>query len=68
MTTDTYLSDLLIIRDNTRRQRLRIPNVRLEIERQSTIFQACKFFNELSPYLINPMSKYLLKSNFTNKL
>ena len=44
-------------------QRLRIPNVRLEIERQSTIFQACKLFNELPPYLINPMSKYMYNRN-----
>ena len=61
---DTYFSDLLINRENARRQRLRIPDVRLDIERQFTIFQACTLFNEISPNLLDPMSKYLLKKKF----
>ena len=47
---DTYFSDLLINRENARRQRLRIPDVRLDIERQFTIFQACTIVRYLMKY------------------
>ena len=49
---------------STRRVRMNLPSVRLEIEKQSTLFQTCKLLNELPPELLEPQSKGTLKSKF----
>ena len=61
---DNYFSHLLINRDNARRQRMRLPNARLDILRHSTVFQTCILFNDLPSYLIEYMTKYLIKKRF----
>ena len=48
----------------TRGIRINLPVVRLQIEKQFTIFQMCKLFNELPDYLINPQSRQTLKCKF----
>ena len=48
----------------TRNTRINLPNVRLQIEKQATIFQMCKLFNELPEHLIDPQSHQPLKSKF----
>ena len=49
---------------NTRLNRINLPNVRLEIERNSVIFQSCKLLNMLPESLIKPQHNTTLKSKF----
>ena len=53
-------------RYNTRNSRINLPDVRLQIEKQSTVFQMCKLINELPNYLLTPQSKCSLKRQFKN--
>ena len=45
----------------TRGVRISLPSVRLEIEKQSTLFQTCKLLNELPTELLEPQSTRTLK-------
>ena len=49
---------------NTRNVRINLPPVRLEVERNSTLFQSCKLWNELSDELLEPQSAYSLKVKY----
>ena len=51
---------------SVRRVRMRLPECRLEMHRQSTVFKACELYNNLPEDLIIPMSPYLLKKKFKN--
>ena len=48
----------------TRRIKINLPPVRLEIEKQSTIFQTCKLLNEIPTELLEPQAKETLKKKF----
>ena len=48
----------------TRRIKINLPPVRLEIEKQSTIFQTCKLLNEIPAELLEPQTKEILKKKF----
>ena len=62
---ETYLRPLLPQHGYmTRNIRINLPSVRLQIEKQSVIFQMCKLMNELPQHLIDPQSLYSLKINF----
>ena len=62
---DKYLMPLLPQHPyGTRGTRINLPAVRLQIEKQFTIFQMCKIFNELPQYLIDPQSRQSLKYKF----
>ena len=50
----------------TRRTRINLPNVRLQIEKQFAIFQMCKIFNELPEYITDSQSRQSLKYKFKN--
>ena len=49
---------------NTRKRRINLPAVRLEVERNFTIFQSCKLLNELSDELLEPQSDHSLKVRY----
>ena len=49
---------------NTRNVRINLPPVRVEVERNSTLFQSCKLLNELSNELLEPQSAYSLKVKY----
>ena len=49
---------------NTRNIRINLPVIRLQVEKQVTIFQACKLINELPEHLIVPQSKLSLKRKY----
>ena len=51
-------------RYGTRNTRINLPAVRLQIEKQSTMFQMCKLFNELPENLIEQQSHQSLKRRF----
>ena len=53
-------------RYNTRNNRINLPNVRLQVEKQSTVFQMCRLINELPDYLLDPQSQCSLKNKFKN--
>ena len=48
----------------TRGVRISLPSVRLEVEKQSTLFQTCKLLNELPNELLEPQSKGTLKRKY----
>ena len=48
----------------TRNRRINLPQIRLEIERQSTVFQTCKLFDELPQEFLEPQSWQSLKKKF----
>ena len=47
-----------------RRDRVRLPDVRLDVVKMGAIFQACKLYNEVPENLLLQMSKSKLKKNF----
>ena len=53
-------------RYNTRNIRINLPDVRLQVEKQSTVFQMCRLVNELPDFLLVPQSKFSLKNKFKN--
>ena len=59
-----YVRLLPTHRYNTRNIRINLPAVRLEVERNSTLFQSCKLLNELSDELLEPQSVYSLKVKY----
>ena len=52
---------------NTRNRIINLPGIRLNIERNFTIFQCCKLLNELSDTLIEPQSNTMLRNRFREK-
>ena len=50
----------------TRGTRINLPVVRLQIEKQFTVFQMCKLLNELPEYIIDAQSRQSLKYLFKN--
>ena len=50
----------------TRGTRINLPVVRLQIEKQFTVFQMCKLLNELPEYVIDGQSRQSLKYRFKN--
>ena len=67
---DMYVKYLLPLmprhRYNTRNIRINLPDVRLQVEKQSTVFQMCRLVNELPDFLLVPQSKFSLKNKFKN--
>ena len=62
---DKYLLPLMPRHQySTRSTRVNLPNVRLQIEKQSTVFQMCKLINELPDCLLAPQSQFSLKKRF----
>ena len=51
---------------NTRQKRINLPNVRLEIEKNSVVFQCCKLLNDMPCNLLEPQSNRSLKLKFKN--
>ena len=51
---------------NTRGTRINLPSVRLQIEKNFTLFKLCELLNELPEELILPQSKIKLKRDFLN--
>ena len=51
---------------STRHKRINLPCVRLEIEKNSVIFQCCKLLNDLPCNLLEPQSDRSLKIEFKN--
>ena len=49
---------------NTRNIRINLPVIRLQVEKQSTVFQVCKLINELPEHLIVPQSRLSLKRKY----
>ena len=48
----------------TRGIRINLPSIRLEVEKQSTVFQSCKLFNELPCDILEPRSIGVLKAKY----
>ena len=53
---------------STRNKRINLPNVRLELEKQSVLFQSCSLLNKLPEELLVPQSKTSLKRKFKSYL
>ena len=49
---------------NTRNSRINLPKVRLDIEKNFTVYNLCKLINNLPENLINQQTKTKLKKNF----
>ena len=49
---------------STRNTRIHYPSIRVEIEKQSTIYQCCQLINSIDYGLLVPQSDYQLKRNF----
>ena len=50
----------------TRRFKFILPPVRLEMEKQSPIFQSIKYFNTLPEFLTAPMSDFKFNKSYKN--
>ena len=62
---DNYFKDLVNDNNyNMRRDRVRLPDVRLDVVKMGAIFQACKLYNEVPENLLLQMSKSKLKKKF----
>ena len=48
----------------TRNNRINLPQVRLDVERNSTIFQLCKLLKEIDDEFLMPQSQNVLKRKF----
>ena len=60
-----YFSHLLPTHNYcTRGNNINLPSVRLEVEKQGTIFQCCKVINEVPHYLLEPQSPGMLKKRY----
>ena len=62
---DSYFAKLLPNHFyETRQTRIHYPSVRVDIEKQNTIFQCYKLINYIDNDLLNPQSDYSLKKKF----
>ena len=62
-----YFSHLLPAHNyRTRGSNINLPSVRLEVEKQATIFQCCKVINEVPHHLLEPQSPGMLKKRYNN--
>ena len=62
---EKYFSHLLPRHSySTRNVKINLPPVRLDIEKQSTLYNCCKVVNELNNCFLQPQSRYKLKQSF----
>ena len=62
-----YFSHLLPAHNyRTRGSTIHLPLVRIEVEKQATIFQCCKVINEVPDYLLEPQSPGVLRRRYKN--
>ena len=59
-----YEPHLSLQNDHTRNSGFNLPPVRLDVERNITIFQSLKCFNVAPAQLCVPMSDYVFKMNY----
>ena len=64
---DSYFLHLLPSHSySTRDTKINLPSVRLDIEKQATIFQCCNLINNIDNRFLLPQSKFTLKNQFKN--
>ena len=62
---ETYFARFLPVHNyQTRDRRINLPTIRLQIEKQFTVFQLCKKYNDLTDDLLAPQSKKSLTKKF----
>ena len=63
-----YLTDNLPSHNYSTRNNIQIyyPEVRIDKEKQSTIYQICELANNIDPQLLQPLSEHSLKNIFKN--
>ena len=52
---------------NTRNVRINLPNVRLDIEKHSALYNSCMLMNQIDETFLSQMSDYMLKKKFKDK-
>ena len=65
---ETFFYHLLPVHNyTTRNRRINLPPIRLQVEKQFTVFQLCKIYNELSEDLLAAQSKKSLTKKFMSQ-